>query len=190
MRLQLKRLDDRRYETLITRADGVTYHVKGVGHMGVIPHDLAHFVVEQALGIRRGFWGSVADGAVFGSLTHVSGRRRPHAAQRSKEVWKANATALTEAELLVGLFDRAFADGLGADSPALRERLRRYTWTPPGERPRHVTPAQIASACSAWDEMLRAWNGLEIGDTLDLDWPEPGHAPSRYRARALSRGSS
>ena len=60
MHLRLKRLDERRYETVITRSDGVTYHVKGVGHMGVIPHDLAHFVVERALGLRRGFWGSVA----------------------------------------------------------------------------------------------------------------------------------
>jgi hypothetical protein len=77
--LQLTRLDERRYETLITRADGVKYNVKGVGHMAAIPHDLAHFAVERGLDIRRGFWGSVADGAVFGSLTHVSGRRRPHA---------------------------------------------------------------------------------------------------------------
>ena len=31
--LRVTRLDERRYETEITRADGVTYHVKGVGHM-------------------------------------------------------------------------------------------------------------------------------------------------------------
>jgi len=172
MNLRLKRLDERRYETVITRADGVTYHVKGVGHMGVIPHDLAHFVVERALGIRRGFWGSVASGAVFGSLTYVSGRRRPHAAQRSKEVWKANEKALTEVEILVGLFDKAFEDGLGADSPALRDRLRRYTWTPPGQAPRQFADEQVSAVCSGWDDMLRAWNRLEVGDTLDLDWPE------------------
>ena len=172
MHLRLRRLDERRYETVITRSDGVTYHVKGVGHMGVIPHDLAHFVVERALGLRHGFWGSVAAGAVFGSLTYVSGRRRPHAAQRSKEVWKANEKALTEVEILVGLFDKAFADGLRADSPALRERLRRYTWTPPGQAPRQFTDDQVLAVCSGWDDMLRVWNRLAVGDTLDLDWPE------------------
>ncbi len=172
MRLQLKRLDERRYETLITRADGVTYLVKGVGHMGVIPHDLAHFVVERALGLRQGFWGSVADGAVFGSLTYVSGRRRPHAAERSKNVWKANEKALTEVEILVGLFDRAFADGLGADLPALHDRLRRYTWTPPGREPRRFTEAQVAAVCAGWADVLRAWDRLQVGDTLDLTWPE------------------
>lgn len=187
MHLQLKRLDERRYETRITRSDGVVFLVKGVGHMGVIPHDLAHFVVEQALGIRRGFWGSVADGAVFDSLTHVAGRRRPHAARRSKDVWKANATALTEVEILVGLFDRAFADGLGADSPDLRDRLRRYTWTPPGESPRQVTDAQIQAVCAGWTRLQRAWNALEVGNTLDLDWPE--EKPAR-RAAGRSAGRS
>ena len=86
MLLRFTRLDERRYETVITRSDGVTYHVKGVGHMSSLPHDLAHFAVEQGLRITGGFWGSVADGAVFGSLTHVSGRRKPHAAERSNAV--------------------------------------------------------------------------------------------------------
>lgn len=173
MLLRLTRLDERRYETVITRSDGVTYHVKGVGHMGVIPHDLAHFVVERALGIRQGFWGSVADGVVFGSLTYVSGRRRPHAAQRSKDVWKANEKALTEVEILVGLFDQAYAEGLGADSPVLRDRLRRYIWTPPGRRPRQVSDAQVEAVCSAWSDMLRSWNHLQVGEALDLTWSEP-----------------
>lgn len=39
---------------------------------GDVPHDLATFVIEDALGIERGFWGCVAEGATFRSL----GRRR------------------------------------------------------------------------------------------------------------------
>ena len=90
----------------------------------------------------------------------------------TKEVWKANETSLTEAEILVGLFDKAFEDGLWADSPALRDRLRRYTWTPPGRPPRQFTDEQVSAVCAGWSDMLRAWNRLSIGGTLDLDWPE------------------
>ena len=39
---------------------------------GDVPHDLATFVIEQALGIEHGFWGCVAAGATFRTL----GRRR------------------------------------------------------------------------------------------------------------------
>ncbi len=179
MRLRLTRLDERRYETVITRSDGVTYHVKGVGHMAAIPHDLAHFAIERGLGIRRGFWGSVADGAVFGSLTHVSGRRRPRAAERSKQVLKANKDQLTETEILVGLFNQALEEGLGPESPELLYRLRRYIWMPPGQQARHFTDAEIAAACTGWRRMLKLWQRLPVGETLELLWPETGSARSR-----------
>lgn len=37
-----------------------------------LPHDLYTFVIEDALGLRHGFWGCVADGATFATL----GRKR------------------------------------------------------------------------------------------------------------------
>lgn len=179
MRLRLTRLDERRYETEITRSDGVTYHVKGVGHMAAIPHDLAHFAIERGLGIRRGFWGSVADGAVFDSLTHVSGRRRPRAAERSKQVLKANKGQLTETEILVGLFNQALEEGLGPESPELLYRLRRYTWTPPGQPARHFTDAEIVAACTGWRQMLELWQQLPVGETLEFLWPDTDSARNR-----------
>src|SRR5690606_5439894 len=183
MLLRLTRIDERRYETEITRSDGVTYHVKGVGHMSAIPHDLAHFAIEQGLRIRGGFWGSVAQGAVFGSLTHVSGRRRPKAAERSEQILKANKGELTETEILVGLFNQALEEGLGPESGELRERLRRYVWTAPGRQPRQFTDEEIAAACSGWREMLESWGKLPIGGTLELVWVEADHGRKRRPAK-------
>src|SRR5882757_6287432 len=71
MKMAVRRLDrDGRYVTSIARDDGVTFSMQGVGHNFAIPHDVAHYVVEKALGLDRGFWGSVADGAVFPSMTY------------------------------------------------------------------------------------------------------------------------
>ncbi len=170
MLLQLTRLDERRYETLITRSDGVAYRVKGVGHMAAIPHDLAHFAVEQGLRIRRGFWGSVADGAVFESLTHVSGRRKPQASERSKRVLKENKGELTETEILVGLFNQALEDGLDPESPVLRDRLQRYIWTAPGRKKRSFSDEEIFAVCTGWKNMLELWRNLPVGGTLELVW--------------------
>ena len=172
MLLQLTRLDERRYETLITRSDGVKYRVKGVGHMAAIPHDLAHFAVERALRIRRGFWGSVADGAVFGSLTHVSGRRRPRASELSKQLLKENKGELTETEILVGLFNQALEEGLEPESSELRARLQRYIWTAPGRRKRRFSDEEVLAVCAGWKNMLELWKNLPIGGTLELVWPE------------------
>jgi hypothetical protein len=85
MILTVKRLDsDGRYETLIARDDGVSFSLLGVAHIFAIPHDVAHFVIENALRLDAGFWGSIADGAVFPTMRYESGRRKPKAAETIK----------------------------------------------------------------------------------------------------------
>ena len=56
MKVAVRRVDSGgRYLTLIARDDGVTFSMQGVGHNFAIPHDVAHYVVEKALRLNRGF---------------------------------------------------------------------------------------------------------------------------------------
>lgn len=59
-----------------------------------LPHDLATFVIEQALGIPHGFWGCVSEGATFRSLR----RRRTGP---GKAVIKSHLADLDESEARV-----------------------------------------------------------------------------------------
>ena len=79
---------------------------------GDVPHDLATYVVEAALGIEHGFWGCVADGATFQSL----GRKRT---PQGRAVIARHAAALDEAEVRVN--DAYFAWRRGEPSPAAAE---------------------------------------------------------------------
>lgn len=178
MELTVTRLDEHRYETVIRRGDGVRFHVKGVGHMFAIPHDLAHLAIEQALGLGRGFCGSVADGAVFESMTHLGGRRKPRAAERSRQVLRANRDSIIEAEILVRIFNDALEQGHGADSPVLRERIDRR-WAAPGSTGRSFTDDEIAAACEAWEGMRALWNELPVGGRLELEWEMESSGSSR-----------
>lgn len=183
MQLTVIRLDERRYETVIRRRDGVRFRVKGVGHMYDIPHDMAHLAVEQPLRLHRGFWGSVADGAVFTTMTYLDGRRKPGAAQRSRQVLKANHGHISEAEILVSIFNTALEEGLGPDSPVLRARLRDEQWTAPGHAPRDFTDAEIAAVCAAWRRMLELWTRLPVGGKLEFTWSmEPPRSADRTRS--------
>lgn len=196
MQLTVIRLEEGRYETVIRRRDGVRYHVKGVGHMYDIPHDLAHLAVEEPLGLRGGFWGSVADGAVFTTMSYLGGRRRPHAAERSEQLLRANRGAISHAEHLVSIFNSALEEGHGPDSPVLRARLRDEQFTAPGHVPRVFTDAEIAAVCAAWRRMLALWRELPLGGTLEFTWsleppvriPRPAPGAARLRARGGSRG--
>jgi hypothetical protein len=170
MKLTVTRLDaDGRYETLLVRDDGVSFRVKGVAHAFAIPHDLAHFVVEKALQLQHGFWGSVAAGAVFPSMNYISGRRRPHAAERSDLLLKANATQLNEAEVVVRIFNDTIEQGHPQTSRVLRERLKQR-WNAAGRRPREFSPHEIAVVFTDYESMRLSWADLPVGGKLDLSW--------------------
>lgn len=170
MQLLVKRVDrDGRYETSITRADGVTFSVLGVGHNFAIPHDVAHLVVEKALRLSRGFWGSIADGAVFPTMNYESGRRRPNAAERSKAVLRANAEALSEAEILVRIFNDTIEQGHHEASTLLRRRLSER-WVPAGRPARAFSPAEIAAVFASYGRVLSDWRETPMGGTLGLTW--------------------
>jgi len=170
MKLSVTRLDrDGRYQTLVTRDDDVIFRLNGVAHAFAIPHDVAHYVVESVLALDGGFWASVAAGAVFPSMSHVDGRRKPKAEARSKTVLKANARPLNEAEVLVRIFNDTIEQGHGKASPVLRGRLKER-WAPPGHQPRHIPLEKIAEVFAAYREMLSRWKNVPVGGTLDLRW--------------------
>ncbi len=53
---------------------------------GELPHDLAHLVVEDELGLRSGVWGVIVAGGMSGHAVVVAGRRKPQATRRGREI--------------------------------------------------------------------------------------------------------
>lgn len=93
---------------------------------GDIPHDLATFVLEAALGLEHGFWGCVAEGATFKTL----GRRRT---EEGKAVIRRHAAALDDAERQVNA--HYFAWRAGTPTPvdaALDDALVAWRQLPDG----------------------------------------------------------
>jgi hypothetical protein len=169
MKLTITRLDQGRYETVIARDDGVSYRLKGVAHMFAIPHDLAHFLVEKTLRLHRGFWGSVADGAVFKTMSYIGGRRKPKAAERSESLLKINAAPLNEAEAMVRIFNDTIEQGHQENSPVLRERLQNRL-ARPGLKFRHFSDAEISEVYATYQGMLAKWQKLPVGGSMELKW--------------------
>ena len=93
-----------------------------------LPHDLAHFVVEEALGLESGFWGLVAKGATFAS---VAGRRptRP-----GRELVRAHQANLAAAEGVVNAHLKAWLAGQATPvAAALESMLARWRSLNDGE---------------------------------------------------------
>lgn len=172
VRLTFTRMADRRAVESLVERDGVVYAVRGAGGGPGLPHDLVHALVEDALGIRDGIWGCVADGAVWGTMRHVSGRRPPHVTERSQRLKRERAAAIGRAEALADLVHR-LADG---------------AQVLPGEVERSGVPAdRLAAAVEALREAERRWAALRPGGQWVLQWPAPAARTARRPARVAGR---
>lgn len=155
------------YKSRLVRLDGVCYALSGVGRKFVPPHDIAHVIVEDGLQISNGFMGTIAQGGVFESMVHVTGRRSAHAAQKSKEIRKQNRHGIQASEVATGAFQEALLEHEKMPFLLLRERLN--------HRPElHRSKDQYLEI---WGELKRVgalWNKLKIGGSLTLCWPYRG----------------
>jgi enoyl-CoA hydratase/carnithine racemase len=153
--------DRRPVETRVERDDGVVFSLRGAGGGAALPHDLVHALVEQSLRMPDGIWGCIADGVVWRSMRHVSGRRPPHAAERSERLKKERAAAIGTAE--------AVADVVG--------RLVRKEPVMAGEA--KASGHSVSALQGTADELVaagRRWADLTPGATWVVEWI---HRPGR-----------
>src|SRR5688500_13867596 len=134
--------DRRPVETVVERDDGVVFAMRGAGGGADLPHDLVHALVETALAIPDGIWGCVADGVVWHSMRHVSGRQPPHAAERSGRLKKERAARIQAAEHVADLVGR-----IRRGEPVLAGEIDRAGH--PAEALRSAA-ADLTTAASRW----------------------------------------
>jgi hypothetical protein len=171
MKVTVHRLSDFRYFSTAVRDDGVTVRIPGFDRAAEFPHDLAHFMGERELGMTRGFWGSVAAGAMFTpGMTVVDGRRKPHADERSKQILKANADQIGVSEFVAAAAHDACAHGETAEQ-ALAKLAR--AWYSRNRDPMPITLADVSRVLTALQEVAERWAATPEGGTLELDWDLP-----------------
>ena len=171
MRVTFPRLPDhQRAYALVERDDGVVYRLYGGMAGPRLPHDIMHLVAERELRIRDGIWAGIAAGVVFESMCHVSGRRPPHAAERSRDLLRRFSQQGLRAELLADLVSSVAAlDTMTQDK--IRQLTRdKLAVLPPSElRGAEVDPVVIAAAARALQVEAARWARLRVGEELSYE---------------------
>ena len=173
MRVTFPRLPDHeRAWALVERDDGVVYRLYGGTAGPRLPHDITHLVAERELRIKDGIWAGIAAGVVFDSMQHVSGRRPPHAAERSHSLLHEFREQGLRAELLADLVSCA-----ATLDPMTQDRIRKLAaqklsvLPSAGRRSAEVDPVVIAVAARALQVEAARWARLRVGEELTYDWP-------------------
>ncbi len=175
-----------RHYALVARDDGVVYRLGGGPATRGIPHDLVHYTVEDSLGLSDGIWGAIAGGVVFRSMTHVSGRRPPHAADRSVAMIREHRDSLQRAEMLGGLVEHLAGHGDADLHKVMRQALATLE-----NRPDVVLePAAVRRAVYDLRAAAERWRSVPVGGQLTCHWPAYRKLvlPQRPRNRQNRRG--
>src|SRR2546427_7876609 len=182
----MTRTAEGRSTTHVRRDDGVTLELPSYLPLHRLPHDLAHFVIERALGLTCGFWGSIADGALFGGMEAVPRRRTARVEKRARQVMRGASAQITEAEAVVGSVIEIYQRRLDRDWAAARVLLSRIWWPahPSRELP---TQAEVRRICEELSDAENRWLGMAIGSSVTLIWPRQEATSRRHKARSMQR---
>jgi len=168
MRVTFPRLPDReRAYALVERDDGVVYRLYGGMAGPRLPHDIMHLVAERELRINDCIWAGIAAGVVFESMCHVSGRRLPHAAERSRDLLRRFSEQGLRAELLADL-----VASVAALETMTQDKIRQLARAKLAVLPdAEVDAVEIAAAARALQVEAARWARLRVGEELSYEWP-------------------
>lgn len=161
------------YRSLLHRPDGLLVEFQGGAYNKVggpdreLPHDLAHLVVEQELGLRNGVWGVLEAGGMFRHTRVVAGRRAPHASRKGRRVIDEAGDEIMQAEVLVRLVCDVAAGVQPPDLPRLRREVGERWWVDA------VTRDALDRSRDRLRDGAAAWARLAPGEPLVAEWALP-----------------
>lgn len=171
--IRIKKKSDGSAALTAIRADGSTTWQRQDGQLGrFFPlHDLTHYAVETTLGLRRAFYGLVAEGWDLSDF----GKRPSGELQRGEAGF---------GEVVVGFFDLERATGIVETVDALNEKIRMFYTDRRLPCPtRAITEEEVARIRERRAELFARWRALPAGQAIELafdraDLPAPTGLPA------------
>jgi hypothetical protein len=134
------------------------------GYDARLPHDLAHFVVENELGITSGVFAQLAAGGHAGTFQPTSQPRTRKDKKRGNRIAAASRDDAGLSERIVWLACETWKNNLRAVKPV-----------------KGVSVEDIKRVCREFDAVSAIWSKLEVGESMTLVWR--GTASRKVRNR-------
>lgn len=121
------------------------------GYDGRLPHDVAHFIVENELGILGGVFGQLAAGGTANTFFSQESKNPRKSRKRGKEMVKANKEDLLFSEHAVY---------------AAQSRWEKHDIIPNTK----ISLANLERIIGQFESFANKWSKLVIGESIALDW--------------------
>lgn len=152
MKVTFARTEERRYRVSVEGPGVVaSYMEPAAGYDDRLPHDLAHFVVENDLGIMGCIYGPLSNGSRGWAPLDYTQKRRPKKSGNPKRNLDQREAEMTER--IIDIACHAWTN-------------RKYT----GVLVKGVSTEDITRLCRKFDAVSDIWSKLKIGESMSLEW--------------------
>jgi hypothetical protein len=159
MKVTFTKVDDKRYSIAIERESGPALVPRpGPGYEDLMPHDLAHYLVEEYFEIELGVWGQLAAGG-GGIFTPAPEANTLRYQRRGKRIAAIGCEDMARSEQLVVVIVSAWERSIDRIKHQTREFLI------------DIDADTLQGAVRRMDEVARRWQALPHGASLTFTWP-------------------
>jgi hypothetical protein len=131
-----------------------------------LPHDMAHFVVENELGITGGVFGQLAAGGLANTFHPSDEQLRRKLHKRDNRIAAINRHDAILSEKFVSLARQAWNSDL-SEAPTAED----------------VSTKDIRRVCQQFDVVSAVWSKLGIGESMTLAWRGNAGRTKRHLSR-------
>jgi len=154
MNVTFTRTGERRYKVSVEGKGIVPSQMDpAAGYDPRLPHDMAHFVVENELGLM-GVFGQLASGGHAHSFRPIDEPKNSRAAKRGDRISTASRSEAELSERVIFLAQRTWMGGPMDDVYPVKE----------------VSADEIARICSEFERVSSIWSKLPVGGSMTLEW--------------------
>jgi hypothetical protein len=155
MKVTFTRTGEKRYRVSVEGPDVVPSHMDPApGYDPLLPHDMAHFVVENTLGLMGGVFGQIANGGTGGTFQAIDTARQKKVKKRGKKLASAGRKEAALTERVIFRAQRIWMKGDMGDVPQVAD----------------VPDRDIERVCTEFERVSTTWSKLKVGESMTLEW--------------------
>ncbi len=159
MQVSFTKTDSRRYSVAIEREHGPALVPRfAPGYDDLMPHDLAHYLVEEQFEIELGVWGQLAAGG-GGIFAPAPEDNSLHYQRRSQRIGAIGRADMARSEQLVLITVVTWERSIDR----VKNQVRPFAI--------EVDADTLRGAVDRMDEVAGRWQALQHGGSLTFTWP-------------------
>lgn len=185
MKIEFHKISQKSYAVKILREDSPVLEMNPApGFDDLMPHDLCHLIVEQALGIKNAIFGQIAQNGNAGTFRNApnesinnknDSRQRRKATQKGRKMVKEHLEDYAKSERATYVcwqnwLENSSDEKLRKQAEEMKVTAKSVFGQMSAEEKSFYTKEKLAKVRTQMTELSNKWQKLKVGEFMTVDW--------------------